>query len=142
MAHLLIDYGARLPPGVLVHATLGGVVTVMQRLLDLGVPVDATHDSISVGRPVTALQGVCLMCNRVAIEPVEVLLRAGADPNVDAGGALAPLYWCVIHNDVGLARVLMKWGADPYMVFEDRTMLELAELCENWEVLALLKGGR
>lgn len=69
-----------------------------------------------------------------------VLLRAGADVHVCGGETMAPLFCCVVRRDVELARVLVLYGADPGMVVEGKTMVELAELCESSELVALLKG--
>lgn len=140
MAHLLIDRGAGLAPGVLAHAAMGGLETGVQRLLDLGVPVDSTHDTIDAGYPFTALQCVCMRSHRAHTAAVEVLLRAGADPDVGAGGVMAPLYSCVVHDDVELARVLVAGGVHPATVCDGKTMLQLAEACGHLEMLAVLRG--
>ncbi len=44
---------------------------------------------------------------------VELLLRNGADPNAQEEGGTTPLHYAVFGNNVGIVRLLMKWGADP-----------------------------
>lgn len=108
VANLLIDRGALLGPDVLVTAAYRGVVGVLERLLDSGVPVDTLYDSSNAGQLITALQYVCMLGSGAA----EVLLRRGANANAGKGGRWMPLYTCVRTNNVAFAELLIDFGAE------------------------------
>lgn len=114
IAHLLLSRGAQLDGLALAFAAHRGILTVVNRMLDLGLPVDALIERS--GGAVTALQYMCGLDTTQDPSGLELLVARGADVNrgmdtEEGEGSCLPLMTCVILNQVTLARVLLEHGA-------------------------------
>ncbi|KAL0633695.1 hypothetical protein Q9L58_007418 [Maublancomyces gigas] len=140
VAHLLIDRGARLGADVLVTAAYRCVLSVLERLLDMGVPVDIPYYSTNAQQSITALQRVCRLNSGGGIRAVEVLLRRGADVNSGKGGWLLPLYNCVRGGNLALARLLIDFGAERDAMYRGQTLAAVAAARGDTEMVELLES--
>lgn len=157
IANLLIDRGVRLGPDALVYAAYAGLIIVLTRLLDFGVPADIGYLSYLAEQPLSALQYLCILCPggvcdhgmctlfpEGMCETAEVLLSRGADVNRGNGSERAPLYCAVLATNVPLARVLLRFGADVNGGPEGKSLVDLAQDRGSPEMTDLLVeyGGR
>lgn len=94
-------------------AAYSGLLDVLERILDMGVPVDALYITPGNWRGSTALQHVSWALPSRGTGAAELLLRKGADPNAGIGGDDLPLLRCARSNNLALARVLLDAGAEP-----------------------------
>lgn len=112
VANMLIDRGARLGEDVLVTAAYK-CVGVLERLLDMGVPVDTLYDSQRAQRSITAPQYVCMQQPCKDIRAVELPLRRA---RMRMPGQL-PILRCMMSNNVAIVRLLIDFGADRDVYF-------------------------
>lgn len=145
IAHLLIDHGAAIGTDTLMAAARHSGVRVVDRLLDMGVPVDGKYYVPHADTCITALQNLCLMYSGKSVIAVEVLLRRGADPNagVDVGGTVGawmPFMGCCRWDNAVFAELLLKGGARLDARCEGMTVPEYAKW-ERTEMIAWLEGS-
>ena len=74
------------------------------------------------------------------------LLAANADPNAKNAEGHTPLIEAVLQAQLGSARLLLAWGADPALTLVDeddgpQTALDLARENDHAELVALLEGA-
>jgi ankyrin repeat protein len=82
----------------------GGPLAALQLLLDHGAAVDGwdpKHDATPL----------LMAVFRDQPEAVELLLAAGANPNVRGSEGDTPLRWCVEKNNIEMAKLLLEHGA-------------------------------
>lgn len=115
------------------------VVGVVERLLDMGVPVDILYYSTNAQQSITALQYVCMLHPCGDTRAVEVLLRRGADVNTRRGGRFLPLWSCVRSDNVAFARLLVGFGAERDVMWEGESMVTVAKRRGNLEMVELLE---
>lgn len=104
-----IDLGAN------VNAVLRGVTPVYEasgkndvNILNLLISKGANPNTFSHGQ--TALHKAVQLGNR---RSAEILLKSGANPNVrDSVNGISPLYYAIYRNDISMAALLIKQGAD------------------------------
>ena len=80
---------------------------------------------------------------------VKLLLRKGADPNVQSGTGLTPLHVACLHGYTAIVQMLLHAGADADAKVDDpegegltQTPYGLAELGGQWEVMFVLAAHR
>lgn len=73
---------------------------------------------------------------------IETLLRKGASPNIEIANGLPALIYAIGQEDVHLVRLLLKYGADPNMMWEGLRPLHLAARFQNPFIMkTLLEAG-
>lgn len=128
VSDLLIDRGAELSGSVFVRAAYVANLPVLNRLLDMGVPVDILYSSMQVYEPVSALQYICMLCPRNVCWMAEILLNRGADVNRENSGpcAFSSLYSAVRRDHAPLVKLLLLYGADKSKIYLGQSLLEFA----------------
>lgn len=116
-----------------------GSIEALRLLLDHGAEVDGWDE----GRDATPL---LMAIFREQPEAVELLLAAGADPNVRGAEGDSPLRWCAAKDDLPLAKRLLEHGAGKTIdeVGGERGMTALGLACSNLSlpmVELLLEAG-
>lgn len=145
VANLLIDRGARISAHAMVIAAYRGHITLLERMLDMGTPVDSLYDSKVTDEPVTPLQFLCMFCRRGVCRPVEVFLKRGADVNRGMEGSARkfPLRCAAQSGNAHLVRVLIDFGADREVMFGGKTLAVMAkEMGKNDVFDVLMEYGR
>ncbi len=92
-----------------------GQIEIVQRLLDLGVDANDSTDGASDN----AILRAATACHA---DVCELLLKAGADPNVRDSMGATPIASCLMYGndpDGATVRVLLAHGADPLICDED-----------------------
>lgn len=72
---------------------------------------------------------------------MEFLLKSGADPNLIGPSGNPPLHWAIYHNKLNHAKVLLDYGADPFIKTTDfypENAFEIAKQEENEKAIVLL----
>jgi ankyrin repeat protein len=96
----------------LLEAAAMGNVQLVKRLLELGVDIDETGDTmLSGGSQSTALH-FAIRQNYPAV--CKLLLEAGANPNIMASGFVTPLHLAFTEEREEMAGWLLDYGADPF----------------------------
>jgi ankyrin repeat protein len=116
-------------------AARAGDVAALKNLLRYGdVDVDAKNYEAE-----TALSQAARDGHR---DVVELLLKAGADPNRKSDAGRTPLAWAAQNGDEEMVKLLLRWGADPN-VLSDTGRTPLSWAAQNGHegvVRALLRG--
>lgn len=76
-----------------------------------------------------------------SIPTTELLLQSGADPNLIGPSGNPPLHWAIYHNRLSHARVLLQYGADPFIKtidFYPENAFEIAKQEANEKAIVLL----
>lgn len=128
VANLLIDRGSELSGHVFVMAAYAASLTVLERLLDMGVPVDITYATSLAQQPLSALQYICMLCPPNVCATAEMLLTRGADVNRQnvGPGAFSPLYSAVRWNNEPLTQMLLQFGADRHRMYNGMSVDQIA----------------
>ncbi|RLM98318.1 ankyrin-3 [Panicum miliaceum] len=143
----LLDHGAdpsvasSLGATALHHAAGIGNTELMKLLLSKGVDIESESDA---GTPLPNIEnadGVTALLSAVAagsLPCLEVLIEAGADPNIRAGGA-TPLHIAADSGNIELIKCLLKAGGDPNTCDDDGLKpIQVAAWRNNREVVELL----
>jgi ankyrin repeat protein len=93
-------------------AFFGGAAAV-RLLLGAGMDADADQENAARVRP---LHSAAAACDHDA---ARALLEAGADPDCIQQGGFTPLLAAAHHDDVEMAELLLRHGADPALKAED-----------------------
>lgn len=91
-----------------------GAHDILDVIFKKGVSPDALADKTGMTALVSAISH-----NR--IDTVKYLLERGADPNFPGGGGRAPIGYAVHMGSAELTKLLLEYGADPYLLFDLRT---------------------
>ncbi len=95
----------------LLDAAAAGNALLVKRLLELGVDIDETDDTIISGSHNTALH-IAIRYNHPDL--CKLLLEAGANPNIMAFGYVTPLHLAFTEQREEMADWLLDYGADPF----------------------------
>jgi hypothetical protein len=78
-------------------------------------------------------------CTYPAYKTVALLFYNGADPNVQGVHGSTALMWASLRNDVALAELLLRHGANPYLI-DERGMTAYKHACtqKNGEMMTFL----
>jgi ankyrin repeat protein len=75
-------------------------------------------------------------------EVVELLLAAGADPNLKGDYGRTALVVASLHSHAEVVESLLQYGADPSLKDEsNKTALDWARRRKNWKIVRLLEGN-
>lgn len=134
-AHAVDGY---LPLGL---AAFFGHTDCVRLLLDRGAKVNAVSNNPMHARP---LHSAVTQAPAIRALPViQLLLRAGAEPNVGKSGGYTPLHLVVNRDECGLAEVLLRNNADMDLRANDnRSAWDVARLRAHAPMLALLDSYR
>jgi len=91
----------------------GHDVEVLTILIDAG--ADVNHRDGLSETPLHHAVRYCVDGSRKSIEAVSLLLKAGADPNLRSLYGDRPLNILIQKKDASLAKLLIRYGADPYL---------------------------
>jgi ankyrin repeat protein len=98
-----------------------GLATFFKRreIFDLLLPLTRdVNERARNSQQVAALHAAAAMR---LVPPVELLLRAGADPNLPQQRGFVPLHTAAMHGDAIIAGLLLLFGADPHRPDADGT---------------------
>jgi ankyrin repeat protein len=124
------------PSSLVSVAAYAGQVEMIEYLIARGLPVDCGQDAGCKSPLRWALQSNQGKNNRKA-ESLEVLLRAGANPNADNYGLLNV---AVDFGDMEALKVLLRGGADANRTGRDPTPLALALRGEKEHAADILRA--
>jgi ankyrin repeat protein len=108
-------------------------LAVVDVLLEAKAKVDAVDDGGS-----TAMHRLLNGYRNETLPYVKKLLEAGADPNFIAGEQWPYIFSVVINGNIGLAEILIQYGADVNRKYQNRSSLSVAVENKNAAMTAFL----
>lgn len=117
-----------------------GANAAVKALIDIGADVNEVG---SVGQ--SAVGNAIAAGNSIGLDTVDILetlLARGANPNMRADAGYPALHWAIVLNKLQHAALLLKFGADPYMVTRDlqpENAFDVARRTGNKKALELLQ---
>lgn len=126
---------------LIILAGYPGSDRLLRKLIELGADVNKTTAEGETALTTAILGGS--VYGLTTLPEMETLLKLGAQINFIGPSGNPPLHWAVVHNRLDHAKLLIRYGADPYMKTADlypEDAFEIAKKNSNPILLDILNN--
>ena len=128
---------------LIILAGYPGSDRLLRKLIELGADVNKTTLEGETALTTAILGGS--LYGLTTLPEMETLLKLGAHTNFIGPSGNPPLHWAVVHNRPDHVKLLIRYGADPYMKTADlypEDAFEIAQKSSNRILLDILNESR